>query len=55
MREGPAIVAECDEFHALELKKVIERHQDNGLVDLRNIYLREEVETLDMIYIDIGP
>ena len=52
--EALAIVTEWDEFRALDLARVRAQLKGLVLVDLRNIYRREEVEMLGMKYIGIG-
>jgi UDPglucose 6-dehydrogenase len=48
------IVTEWDAFRALDLRRVKELLREPILVDLRNIYPREEVETLGFRYVGIG-
>ena len=52
--EALAIVTEWDEFRALDLARVRAQLKGLVLVDLRNIYRRDEVEMLGMKYIGIG-
>ena len=52
--DAVAIVTEWDELRALDLARVKECLADNVLVDLRNIYDREEIEMLGIKYIGIG-
>ena len=49
-----AIVTEWDEFRALDLKRVKELLVDPVLVDLRNIYLPDEVARYGLSYHSIG-
>ncbi len=48
------IVTEWNEFRALDLKRVSALLGDKILIDLRNIYEMEEMDTIGMQYISIG-
>ena len=48
------ILTEWNEFRALDLKRVASQLSDQTLVDLRNIYRAEEVETHGLDYHSIG-
>ncbi|HUG46629.1 MAG TPA: UDP binding domain-containing protein, partial [Sphingomicrobium sp.] len=48
------IVTEWDEFRALDLKKLAGKMRGRMLVDLRNVYDREEVEREGLEYRGIG-
>lgn len=52
--DAVAIVTEWDEFRALDLDQIKEHLNDNVLIDLRNIYNREEVEMRGIKYIAVG-
>lgn len=52
--EALAIVTEWDEFRALDLAKVKAKLKGMVVVDLRNIYDREEVELLGIKYVAVG-
>jgi UDPglucose 6-dehydrogenase len=48
------IVTEWDEFRALDLGKLAERMKGRVLVDLRNVYERDEAERAGLDYYGIG-
>jgi UDPglucose 6-dehydrogenase len=48
------IVTEWDEFRALDLEKLAKRMRGTALVDLRNVYDREEAERAGLEYRGIG-
>jgi UDPglucose 6-dehydrogenase len=48
------IVTEWDEFRALDLRGIAAAMRGNVLVDLRNVYDREEVERAGLTYFGIG-
>jgi len=48
------IVTEWDEFRALDLGKLAERMKGRVLVDLRNVYERDEAERAGLAYYGIG-
>ncbi|HYX45354.1 MAG TPA: UDP-glucose/GDP-mannose dehydrogenase family protein [Sphingomicrobium sp.] len=48
------IVTEWDEFRALDLEKVAETVRGRILVDLRNVYDREEAEQAGLTYYGVG-
>ena len=48
------IVTEWDEFRALDLEKVAESLRGDVLVDLRNVYDREEAEGAGLTYYGVG-
>ena len=48
------IVTEWDEFRALDLEKIAESLRGKVLVDLRNVYDREEAEGAGLTYYGIG-
>ena len=52
--EAVAIVTEWDEFRALDLEKVKAQLRGMVVVDLRNIYNREEIEMLGIKYVAVG-
>ncbi|QZD93077.1 UDP-glucose/GDP-mannose dehydrogenase family protein [Qipengyuania xiapuensis] len=52
--EAVVIVTEWDEFRALDLSRIRDCMRDLVLVDLRNIYRRQEVERLGMKYVAVG-
>ncbi|MBX7483388.1 UDP-glucose dehydrogenase family protein [Qipengyuania qiaonensis] len=52
--EAITIVTEWDEFRALDLGKVQAKLKGMVLVDLRNIYDRDEIEMLGIKYIGVG-
>ncbi|MWV27592.1 UDP-glucose dehydrogenase family protein [Aurantiacibacter rhizosphaerae] len=52
--EALAIVTEWDEFRALDLAKVQSKLKGMIVVDLRNIYDREEIEMLGIKYVAVG-
>ncbi|UOR15190.1 UDP-glucose dehydrogenase family protein [Qipengyuania aquimaris] len=52
--EAVVIVTEWDEFRALDLSRIRDCMRDLVLVDLRNIYHRQEVERLGMKYVAVG-
>ncbi|MGB3797449.1 MAG: UDP-glucose/GDP-mannose dehydrogenase family protein [Alteraurantiacibacter sp.] len=52
--EALAIVTEWDEFRALDLAKVKAKLKGMVVVDLRNIYDREEIEMLGIKYVAVG-
>lgn len=51
---GAVIVTEWDEFRALDLDRFSEVLEDKILVDLRNIYPKDEIENFDLYYHSIG-
>jgi UDPglucose 6-dehydrogenase len=48
------IVTEWDEFRALDLEKIAASMRGRVLVDLRNVYDREEAEEAGLVYYGIG-
>ncbi len=48
------ILTEWDQFRALDLKAMAGALKENLLVDLRNIYTREEAERAGLAYVSIG-
>jgi UDPglucose 6-dehydrogenase len=48
------IVTEWDEFRALDLEKVAETMRGKVLVDLRNVYDRDEAEAVGLQYYGVG-
>jgi len=48
------IVTEWDEFRALDLDKLAAAMRGNVLVDLRNVYSREEAEQAGLAYFSVG-
>ncbi len=48
------IVTEWDEFRALDLEKIAESLRGKVLVDLRNVYDREEAEGAGLTYYGVG-
>ena len=48
------IVTEWDEFRALDLEKIAETLRGDVLVDLRNVYDREEAEEAGLTYYGVG-
>ena len=48
------IVTEWDEFRALDLEKIAESLRGKVLVDLRNVYDREEAEEVGLAYYGVG-
>jgi len=48
------IVTEWDEFRALDLEKIAEALRGKVLVDLRNVYDRDEAEEAGLAYYGIG-
>jgi UDPglucose 6-dehydrogenase len=48
------IVTEWDEFRALDLAKLAERMKGKVLVDLRNVYERDDAERAGLDYYGIG-
>jgi UDPglucose 6-dehydrogenase len=48
------IVTEWDEFRALDLEKIASSLRAKVLVDLRNVYDREEAEEAGLTYYGIG-
>jgi UDPglucose 6-dehydrogenase len=48
------IVTEWDEFRALDLEKIAELLRGKVLVDLRNVYDRDEAEEAGLIYYGVG-
>jgi UDPglucose 6-dehydrogenase len=48
------IVTEWDEFRALDLEKVAKSMRGNVLMDLRNVYDREEAEEAGLAYYGVG-
>ncbi|MEZ5680525.1 MAG: UDP-glucose/GDP-mannose dehydrogenase family protein [Erythrobacter sp.] len=52
--EALTIVTEWDEFRALDLSKAQSRLKGMVLVDLRNIYDRDEIEMLGIKYVAVG-
>jgi UDPglucose 6-dehydrogenase len=48
------IVTEWDEFRALDLKKVAASMRGKLLIDLRNVYSREEAEEAGLTYYGVG-
>ena len=48
------IVTEWDEFRALDLEKIAESLRGKVLVDLRNVYDREEAEQAGLAYYGVG-
>ncbi|WP_137680719.1 UDP-glucose dehydrogenase family protein [Aurantiacibacter suaedae] len=49
-----SIVTEWDEFRALDLRRVLTMLKQPVLVDLRNIYDRDQAESLGYTYVGIG-
>ena len=52
--DAVVIVTEWDEFRALDLARIRDKLRDLVLVDLRNIYHRQDVERLGMKYVAVG-
>jgi UDPglucose 6-dehydrogenase len=48
------IVTEWDEFRALDLDKVAASMRGKVLVDLRNVYDREDAEEAGLVYFGVG-
>ena len=48
------IVTEWDEFRALDLDRLAARMRGKALVDLRNVYDRDEAERAGLIYFGVG-
>ena len=48
------IVTEWDEFRALDLDKIAAAMRGKTLVDLRNVYDREEAEGAGLAYFGVG-
>ena len=48
------IVTEWDEFRALDLEKVAASMRGKVLVDLRNVYDREDAEQAGLVYYGVG-
>ena len=48
------IVTEWDEFRALDLEKIAESMRGRVLVDLRNVYDREDAEEAGLAYYGVG-
>jgi UDPglucose 6-dehydrogenase len=48
------IVTEWDEFRALDLEKLAESMRGKVLIDLRNVYDREEAERAGLAYQGVG-
>jgi UDPglucose 6-dehydrogenase len=48
------IVTEWDEFRALDLDKLAAGMRGKALVDLRNVYGRDEVEEAGLAYFGVG-
>jgi UDPglucose 6-dehydrogenase len=48
------IVTEWDEFRALDLKKIAASLRQKILVDLRNVYDRQEAEAAGLTYYGVG-
>jgi UDPglucose 6-dehydrogenase len=48
------IVTEWDEFRALDLDKLAKRMRGRSLIDLRNVYDREEAERAGLDYRGLG-
>ena len=48
------IVTEWDEFRALDLDKIAASMRGKVLVDLRNVYDREEAELAGLVYLGVG-
>jgi len=48
------IVTEWDEFRALDLEKIAAAMSGNTLVDLRNVYDREDAEGAGLVYYGVG-
>jgi len=48
------IVTEWDEFRALDLEKLAEAMRGNVLVDLRNVYDRDEAAEAGLVYSGVG-
>ena len=53
-RDALVIVTEWDEFRALDLEKIAGAMRGKVLVDLRNVYDREEAERAGLTYFGIG-
>jgi len=52
--DAVVLVTEWDEFRALDLKRVKELLRGKVLVDLRNVYNRDEVQSLGLKYSGVG-
>ncbi|MEO6225298.1 MAG: UDP-glucose/GDP-mannose dehydrogenase family protein [Sphingomicrobium sp.] len=52
--DAVVIVTEWDEFRALDLRRVAEMMRGKVLVDLRNVYDREDAEEAGLAYFGIG-
>jgi len=52
--DGVVIVTEWEQFRALDLKLMKQRMACPLLIDLRNIYSREEIENHGFLYVGIG-
>ena len=48
------IVTEWDEFRALDLAKVAQLMRGKVLVDLRNVYPRDDAEEAGLAYFGVG-
>jgi UDPglucose 6-dehydrogenase len=48
------IVTEWDEFRALDLDKIAASMRGNILVDLRNVYDRDDAEESGLTYFGVG-
>jgi UDPglucose 6-dehydrogenase len=48
------IVTEWDEFRALDLDKLAAGMRGKALVDLRNVYGRDEAEDAGLVYFGVG-
>jgi len=48
------IVTEWDEFRALDLERIAELLKGKVLVDLRNVYDRDEAEEAGLTYFGVG-
>jgi UDPglucose 6-dehydrogenase len=48
------IVTEWDEFRALDLEKVAQAMRGKILVDLRNVYDRDEAAEAGLVYFGVG-
>jgi UDPglucose 6-dehydrogenase len=52
--DAVVIVTEWDEFRALDLGRLAKRMRGDALVDLRNVYTREEADEAGLRYFPIG-
>jgi UDPglucose 6-dehydrogenase len=52
--DGLVIVTEWDEFRALDLEKIAESLRGKVLIDLRNVYDRDEAEDVGLEYYGVG-